>query len=153
MNPRRPIVLIEDSDEDFEITSAAIRLAKLQNPIIRCKTGTEATDYLSQRGRFLQAVEPAFILLDLNLPGMDWRRILAEICQSPFLSATPAIVLSTSNNPRDVRLCYQLGAAGYLVKPVDLNRFERMIQGLAEYWMQVVLLPEQEETSYAGATL
>jgi CheY-like chemotaxis protein len=75
--------------------------------------------------------------------------VLAELRKSPWLSAIPAIVLSTSTSPADVRLCYQLGAAGYLVKPVDLERFRAMMGTLTEYWMNVVGLSEQEELGYA----
>jgi CheY-like chemotaxis protein len=127
-DPRRPILLIEDSDEDFEVTCMALRQAGVANPLLRCHTGREARDYIGQSGHFMHAVEPLFILVDLNIPG---------------------IVLSTSTSPADVRLCYQLGAAGYLVKPVDLERFRAMMGTLTEYWMNVVRLSEQEELGYA----
>jgi len=145
----RPIMLIEDSDEDFEVTSMAIRQAGVANPLLRCRTGREARDYIGQRGHFMHAVEPLFILVDLNIPGVDGRKVLAELRKSAWLSAVPAIVLSTSTNSADVRLCYQLGAAGYLVKPVDFERFQQMMATLAEYWLKVVRLSEQEELGYA----
>jgi len=146
---KRPILLIEDSDEDFEITSMAIRQAGVTNPLMRCRTGREARDYIGQRGHFIHAVEPLFILVDLNIPGADGRQILAELRQSPWLSAVPAIVLSTSTTPGDIRLSYQLGAAGYLVKPVDFERFQAMMETLTQYWMKVVRLSQQEELGYA----
>lgn len=145
----RPILLIEDSDEDFEITCLAIQQAGVLNPLLRCRTGREARDYIGQSGRFMHAVEPLFVLVDLNLPGADGRKVLAELRKSSWLSAVPAIVLSTSNSPADIRLCYQLGAAGYLVKPVDLEKFQSMMATLTDYWMHVVRLPEQEELGYA----
>jgi len=146
---KRPILLIEDSDEDFEITSMAIRQAGVTNPLMRCRTGREARDYIGQRGHFMHAVEPLFILVDLNIPGVDGRQILAELRRSPWLSAVPAIVLSTSTTAGDIRLSYQLGAAGYLVKPVDFERFQAMMETLTQYWMRVVRLSEQEELGYA----
>lgn len=149
IDPNRPILLIEDSDEDFEITSMAIRRARVTNPVMRCRTGSEARDYIGQLGRFMHAVEPVFILVDLNIPGIDGRKVLAQLRKSPWLSAVPAIVLSTSTSPADIRLCYQLGAAGYLVKPVDFDRFQSMMRTLTEYWMKVVRLAEQEELGYA----
>jgi CheY-like chemotaxis protein len=148
-DPNRPILLIEDSDEDFEVTCMAIRQAGVANPLMRCRTGREARDYIGQRGHFMHAVEPLFILVDLNLPGVDGRKVLAELRKSPWLSAVPAVVLSTSTSPADVRLCYQLGAAGYLVKPVNLERFQGMMGTLAEYWLNVVRLSDQEELGYA----
>jgi CheY-like chemotaxis protein len=149
MDPNRPILLIEDRDEDFEVTCMAIRQAGVANPLLRCRTGREARDYIAHNGHYMHAVEPLFILVDLNLPGVDGRKVLAELRNSAWLSAVPAIVLSTSTNARDVRLCYQLGAAGYLIKPVDLERFQAMMATLTKYWMQVVRLPEQEELGYA----
>jgi len=146
---KRPIVLIEDSDEDFEITSMAIRQAGVTNPLMRCRTGREGRDYIGHLGHFMHAVEPLFILVDLNIPGVDGRQILAELRQSAWLSAVPAIVLSTSTNTGDIRLSYQLGAAGYLVKPVDFERFQAMMETLTKYWMKVVRLSEQEELGYA----
>lgn len=150
IDSRRPILLIEDSDEDFEITSAAIRQSGVLNPLLRCGTGRDARDYIAQSGRFMHAVEPLFILLDLNIPGTDGRKVLAELRKSAWLSAVPSIVLSTSANPVDIRLSYQLGAAGYLVKPVDFERLETMIGTLTDYWMNVVRLSEQQELGYAG---
>jgi CheY-like chemotaxis protein len=152
-DPNRPILVIEDTDEDFEVTSAAMQLALVPNPLTRCRNGEEAMDYMLHRGHFIKAVEPLYILLDLNLGRVDGRQILMELRSSPWLAAVPVIVLSTSTNPRDIRLCYQLGAAGYLVKPVDLGRFERMIQGVNAYWTDVVALPEQEDSDYAATCL
>ena len=143
--------MIEDSREDFEITVSALRLASVSNPVIRCNTGKQAMDFIRQEGQFTLAREPLLILIDLNLPGIDGRQILAEIRKTPWLSATPTIVLSTSNNPKDVRLCYQVGAAGYLVKPVNLERFEQMIRGLSEYWLNIVALPDQELLNHVEA--
>ena len=150
---KRPVLMIEDSDEDFEITVAAMRQSGLTTPLIRCSTGRQAMDFIHQRGAYTLAEEPLFILIDLNIPGIDGRQILAELRKSPWLSAVPAIVLSTSSNPRDIRLCYQVGAAGYLVKPVNLDRFEEMIDGLARYWMDIVALPDQQELGHAGANI
>ncbi len=148
-DPNRPILLIEDSDEDFEVTCIAIRQAGVTNPLMRCRTGREARDYIRQSGHFMHAVDPLFILVDLNLPGVDGRKVLAELRKSAWLSAVPAIVLSTSTSPGDIRLCYQLGAAGYLVKPVNLERFQEMMATLTEYWLNVVRLSDQEELGYA----
>lgn len=149
----RPILLIEDSNEDFEITRMAVRGAGVSNPILRCTTGRQALDYINRRGQYMHLVQPVFIIVDLNLPGIDGRQILAELRKCAWLSAVPALVLTTSTNPQDVRLCYQIGAAGYLVKPVDLDAFESMIRHVADYWLSVVTLAEQEELGYATRTL
>lgn len=143
----RPILLIEDCDADFELAVRSVRKANVKNPIFRCSTGREALDYIERRRQFLDAPEPMIILLDLNVPEIDGRRILAELRRCAWLAAVPVLVWSASTEPRDVRLCYELGAAGYFAKPLRLEEFQQMVQGLAKYWLETVVLPTSEETT------
>ncbi|NTW04234.1 MAG: response regulator [Oscillochloris sp.] len=111
----------------------------------RCTTGDQALDYLYQRGRYInstQAPRPHLILLDLNLPGTDGRSLLAVIKDDEDLKAIPVVVLTTSNNPRDIAICYQRGANSYQIKPVDYARFKQAMQTLLDYWFQTTTLPE-----------
>jgi CheY-like chemotaxis protein len=140
----QPILVVEDSPEDFEATSRAFRRAGLRNPMLHCTTGDEALDFLHRRGRYedpRQSPRPGVILLDLNLPGTDGRDVLHEIKHSDDLAAIPVIVLTTSSDSRDVDACYQAGASSYIQKPVDLDGFMRAIQRLHDYWFEVVVLP------------
>jgi CheY-like chemotaxis protein len=142
--PNQPILLVEDSPEDFEATVRAFKRSGLRNPIFRCEDGDGALDFLHQRGRYAdaeQAPRPGVILLDLNLPGTDGREVLTEIKRDESLRQIPVIVLTTSNDERDVEACYQAGANSYIQKPVDMDGFLRAIERLKGYWFEVVVLP------------
>jgi CheY-like chemotaxis protein len=131
----RPILIAEDSDEDYAVTLRAIRRAGVSRPVVRAADGPELLAYLRRGGAHATAAWPALILLDLNLPGQDGRRVLAEIKQDPALDLLPVIVLSTSRQPRDLEYCYRHQANAYLHKPVDLPRFYAMIAALCEFWL------------------
>lgn len=140
----QPILLVEDSPEDFETTERAFRRSGLKNPIYRCADGDEALDFLHRRGQYAgtdKAPRPGVILLDLNLPGTDGREVLSEIKNDPGLKQIPVIVLTTSKDERDVEVCYRCGANSYIQKPVDLDGFMKAIERLNDYWFEVVILP------------
>ena len=140
----QPILVVEDSPEDFETTSRAFRRAGLRNPMLRCATGDEALDFLHRRGAYQdpeRSPRPGIILLDLNLPGTDGREVLHELKQPGPLANIPVIVLTTSSDKRDIDACYRAGANSYIQKPVDLEGFMRAIQRLHDYWFEVVILP------------
>jgi two-component system response regulator len=143
-SPSQPILLVEDSPEDFETTQRAFRRSGLKNPIVRCSDGDEALDFLFRRGSFSGAPRPGVVLLDLNLPGTDGREVLAEMKADPELRQIPVIVLTTSSDERDVSACYQAGASSYIQKPVDLEGFMRAIERLNDYWFEVVILPRTQ---------
>ena len=140
-----PILVVDDSPEDYEATVRAFRKAGLRNPMLHCTTGDEALDLLHRRGAFAAdgaAPRPAMILLDLNLPGTDGRAVLQEIKQTQQFSRIPVVVLTTSTDRRDVDACYAAGANSYVHKPVDLEGFMRAIELLSSYWFDVVILPK-----------
>lgn len=143
--PNQPILLVEDSPEDFEATVRAFKKSGLRNPIVRCEDGDSALDYLFRRGQWEDpesSPRPGVILLDLNLPGTDGREVLNEIKKHEQLRHIPIIVLTTSNDDRDVDACYQAGANSYVQKPVDMDGFIRAIERLNGYWFEVVVLPK-----------
>ena len=142
------ILLVEDSDEDYEATIRAFKRSQFANPINRCADGDDALDYLHHRGKYSQlekAPRPSVILLDLNLPGTDGRDVLTEIKSDENLKSIPVIVLTTSSDRRDIESCYRAGANSYVQKPVDLDGFMRAIQRLKDFWFHVVLLPKNTE--------
>jgi CheY-like chemotaxis protein len=144
-SPNQPILLVEDSPEDYETTQRAFRKSGLRNPIFRCADGDEALDYLFHRGQYADAEKaprPGVILLDLNLPGTDGREVLTEVKADPVLRQIPVIVLTTSSDERDVQACYRAGASSYIQKPVDLDGFMRAMERLNDYWFEVVILPK-----------
>ncbi|MES1241290.1 MAG: response regulator [Acidobacteriota bacterium] len=145
--PSQPILLVEDSPEDFEATQRAFRKSGLKNTLRRCEDGEEALDYLFHRGRYADpesAPTPGVILLDLNLPGTDGREVLAEIKNDERLKKIPVVVLTTSVDERDINVCYRSGANSYIQKPVDIDGFVKAIERLNDYWFEVVILPKEE---------
>lgn len=146
MTPIQPILLVEDSPEDFEVTRRAFRKSGLKNPVVLCTDGDQALDFLHRRGRYADPAlspRPGIILLDLNLPGTDGRQVLEEIKRDEELKQIPVIVLTTSNDERDVAACYRAGANSYVHKPVDLEGFMSAIARLNDYWFEVVILPRE----------
>jgi len=144
--PQQPILLVEDSPEDVETTRRALRRSGLNNPIHVCTTGDEALDYLFRRGRYADPASsprPGIVLLDLNLPGTDGRQVLEEVKNDGDVRHIPIVVLTTSNDERDVAACYRAGANSYIQKPVDLDGFMRAIERLNGYWFEVVILPRE----------
>ena len=140
----RTILVVEDNPEDYEATFRAFRKAKLANPIEHCEDGDEALEYLYLRSEDTGSISeklPGLILLDLNLPGTDGREVLAKIKTHERLKKIPVIVLTTSNDSRDIEKCYEWGANSYVHKPVDMSGFMTAIQRIKDYWFEIVLLP------------
>ncbi len=138
------ILVVEDSDTDYETTLRAFKNSKMANPFKRCEDGEEALDYLYRRNGFSNPEDsprPEMILLDLNLPGTDGREVLQEIKADKILKRIPVIVLTTSSDEKDIEECYQAGANSYIPKPVDLQGFFKAIQRLKDFWFEVALLP------------
>ena len=141
----QPILLVEDSPEDYEATVRALGKSRLRNPILHCKDGDDALDFLYQRGAYADpgaAPRPGVILLDLNLPGTDGRDVLAVIKRDEHLKAIPVIVLTTSSDERDIATCYQEGANSYVTKPVDIDGFLHAIQMLQGFWFEIAIYPK-----------
>ena len=143
----QPILLIEDSPEDYETTVRSFNRAGVANTFHHCQDGDESLDYLFHRGQYADpasAPRPGIILLDLNMPGIDGREVLMQIKQDKDLRTIPVIVLTTSSDERDIDSCYHDGANSYVQKPVNLTKFIEAIQRLSDYWFEIVLLPKQE---------
>ncbi len=143
-DPTQPLLVIEDSDEDFEALGRMMQKASIANPIYRCTDGDDALDFLRRAGNYdglPNIPRPAIILLDLNLPGTDGREVLEQIKQDNDLKVIPVVVFTTSSNPKDVEVCYRYGVNGYIVKPINIDKLMRTIQILADYWFEAVILP------------
>ncbi len=140
------LLVVEDSDEDFEALQRTIRKTSIVCQIHRCHDGDEALNFIfrlqTNLGAPTTAPLPSLILLDLNLPGIDGRDVLARIKQDEYLKIIPVIVLSTSNNPKDICGCYQLGANAYMNKPIDAAKFKRTIEAFMYYWFEAVTFPD-----------
>jgi len=133
----QPILIIEDSEDDFEATKRAFERTNLRNPIEHAWSGEDGLAYLRAGIR-----TPGIILLDLNMPGLDGRRTLELIKQASELKTIPVVILTTSDDERDVQSCYALGANTYIQKPVDFDGLIAAIQRLKEYWFEIAVLPK-----------
>ncbi|BAY99191.1 response regulator receiver protein [Tolypothrix tenuis PCC 7101] len=134
-----PLLVVEDSNEDFRMLQRLMRRMAVQNPIYRCTNGDEVLDLLYQAGNNEKSsvgIKPSVILLDLNLPGIDGRDILERLKQDTCFKEIPIVVFTTSSNPKDIELCYQKGANGYLVKPMDAQELQKTIQAFVAYWLE-----------------
>ncbi|NMG07091.1 response regulator [Brasilonema sp. UFV-L1] len=135
-----PLLVVEDSNEDFRMLQRFMRRMAVPNPIYRCTNGDEVLEFLYQEGNYQDpdlAPRPSVILLDLNLPGIDGRDILERLKQDKSFREIPIVVFTTSSNPKDIELCYQKGANGYLIKPMDAQELQKTIQAFVDYWLEV----------------
>ncbi len=147
MSTDATILIIEDSPDDYEACVAALTEdSNMANPIVWCENGEDALAYLRKEGRHADADHemPGIILLDLNLPGLDGRDVLAMLKNDPATKRLPVVVMTSSNDPADVDRCYDAGANSYVVKPVNLDGFLAAIARLRDYWFQIVVLPRPE---------
>jgi two-component system response regulator len=136
-NERQPILMVEDSEDDFDAAKRAFKKVNLLNPIKHVNSSQEALEYLkSDKNR-----KPGLILMDLNMPGIDGRKTLDIIKQDKTLSQIPVVILTTSNDERDIQVCYELGANTYIQKPVDFDSLVYAAQQLKEYWFETAILP------------
>jgi len=134
----RTVLVLEDSDEDFDTVQEALDQAKLPNALRRATTGDSCLELLQRSG----APRPAFVLLDLNTPGLDGREALREIRADDKLASLPVVVLSSSSSPRDVDACYRAGASAYHVKPTRYSEHRELLIGIFRYWLGSVVTPE-----------
>lgn len=140
------ILLVEDNEDDYEATQRSFMKNHFINPIIWCKSGQDALDYLNRKGRYAQNdnIKPGLILLDLNMPGIDGRKTLEIIKSNDDLKAIPVVVLTTSADSKDIKQCYMLGVSTYIQKPVSFDGLTNAIRTMKEYWFGIALLPDYE---------
>ncbi|UYZ61557.1 response regulator [Hymenobacter weizhouensis] len=143
-HPLKPILVVEDSIEDFTALGRAFRKHALQNPVLRCENGDQALQYLQGHGKAVgwPSVLPALVLLDLNMPGTDGRMVLEALKNDPELLSIPVIIFSTSSSEQDIQDCYQLGANSYLTKPLEYAALEEKIRLAIQYWLETSELPK-----------
>jgi chemotaxis family two-component system response regulator Rcp1 len=142
-NMSRTVLLVEDSPGDVRLTKEAFRDADPQIDLRVAVDGVEAMAYLKREGTYLDAPRPDFILLDLNLPKMDGREVLAHIKEDDDLKTIPTVILTTSDAEADIVTSYKLQANCYLSKPVQLEDFESLVKSINDFWLtRVKLLPQ-----------
>lgn len=143
MSDGRPaeILLVEDNKDDVILTQEGFERAKLRVNLHHVEDGEQCMAFLRKEGEYGDAPTPDLILLDLNLPVMDGREVLAELVKDNSLNHLPVIILTTSDDEYDVMKMYKLRCNAYITKPIDFDKFLSVIQGIADFWFTVVVHP------------
>jgi len=137
------VLLVEDSPGDVRLTQEAFKDANSSIRLHVASDGVEAMAFLKKEGCHVDAPRPDLILLDLNLPRMDGREVLAHIKEDDNLKTIPTVILTTSVAEADIVASYELQANCYLSKPVQLDAFENVVKSINDFWLTKVRLPQQ----------
>ena len=137
------VLLVEDSPGDVRLTREAFREANMAIQLHVAEDGVQAMAFLTRKDPHSAAPRPDLILLDLNLPRMDGREVLAQIKADPNLKSIPTIILTTSEAETDIAKSYELQANSYLSKPVQLDKFENLVQSINDFWLTKAKLPQR----------
>src|SRR5271170_4582179 len=137
------VLLVEDSPGDVRLTQEAFHDANRSVRLHVASDGVEAMAFLRHQGAHSQVPRPDLILLDLNLPKMDGREVLAQIKEDESLKTIPTVILTTSDAEADIAKSYQLQANCYLTKPVQLDEFDGVVKSINDFWLTKVKLPQR----------
>lgn len=137
------ILLVEDNPGDVRLTKEAFKEGKIRNNLHVARDGKEALDFLKKRNGYKGAIRPDLILLDLNLPKLDGREVLMKIKNDRSLKRIPVVILTTSDNEKDVLDSYDRYANCYITKPVELEQFEKIVTSIEQFWFSTAKLPSQ----------
>jgi two-component system, response regulator len=145
MNTIQDILLVEDSQNDIDLALYALREEKLANGVFVVRDGKEALDFLFCRDAFAKRSfehPPKLVLLDLKLPKVDGLQVLKQLKNDPRTKRIPVVILTTSNEERDLVESYNLGANSFIQKPVDFEQFRAAVKSLGLYWLVVNQSPQ-----------
>jgi two-component system response regulator len=139
MTKLRPILLVEDNPEDAELTRLAFEQNGVANPLILKRDGVEAFEYLFGNGTTAQEMTdlPQVVILDLKLPRVNGLEVLKQIRAAEATRYLPVVVLTSSNQDRDVIECYRLGVNAYVCKPVDFSAFSHALTQIGHFWLTI----------------
>lgn len=136
------VLLVEDNEIDARMVLRAAESSRLANQIHVVSDGAQALSYLHREPPFTDAPCPHLVLLDLNLPGIDGRDVLAEMKADETLRHIPVVILTSSTLEQDVLASYRSDAAAFVTKPVGLDGFLKVVEAVEHFWIDVVTLPE-----------
>jgi CheY-like chemotaxis protein len=139
------ILLVEDNEGDVRLAQEALKDGKVVNHISVVRDGLEAMAFLRREPPYEEAARPDVVLLDLNLPRMDGREVLAEIRLDPVLCSTPVVVLTASDDDTDILRNHEHHADAYVTKPLELDRFVEVVRCIRTFWLEIVC---QQETRH-----
>jgi two-component system response regulator len=141
------ILVADDDADDRQLIREAFDEAKLANDLRFVEDGVEVFEYLDRQGRFTEATVspwPSLLLLDLNMPRMDGRKVLEKLKGEERYAPIRVIVMTTSQAEEDIVRSYQLAAASYITKPITFDALVQVVQALGRYWLEIVELPEND---------
>jgi CheY-like chemotaxis protein len=131
----RPILLVEDNPMDLDLTFQALKEHSVANPIVACRDGEEALQYMEAHHLPTDSQIPILVLLDLRLPKVDGIEVLRHARNDLVWKQVPIVVLTTSRENKDIEAAYQLGVSSYIVKPVDFLAFTEVVKTIKVYWL------------------
>jgi len=140
------VLLVEDSPGDVRLTREAFHHAEISVRLNVAVDGVEAMAFLKREGEYAEASRPDLILLDLNLPKMDGREVLALIKQDLNLKTIPTVILTTSEAEADITKSYELQANAYVSKPGQLDAFESLVKSIGDFWLTKAKLPQRRQS-------
>jgi CheY-like chemotaxis protein len=138
------ILMVEDNIGDIRLMKEALKDARVLNHVTTVGDGMGAIELLRQKGAYADAKRPDLILLDLNLPKKNGQEVLEEIKQDPSLKRIPVVIVTSSEAEKDIAQTYDSYANCYIVKPVDLNQFVKVVRSIENFWLTIVKLPPEE---------
>jgi two-component system response regulator len=145
------VLLVEDNENDVELTRQGFKRTKLLLNLHHVKNGEECMAFLRKQGEYVNAATPDLILLDLNMPKMNGREVLAQMVADESLTSIPVVVLSTSEEGEEIMKLYKMHCNSYIVKPIDFEQFLKVVRSIADYWFTVVVLPTADSAGKASA--
>lgn len=137
------ILLVEDNPGDVELCREAMEESKIKNNLHVAMDGQQALDFLYKKGEFSDSPTPDLILLDLNLPNIDGRKVLEIIKEHKDLRRIPVVILTSSKAEEDIIKTYNLHANAYVQKPLDFNSLTEVVKQIESFWMGIVVLPNK----------
>jgi CheY-like chemotaxis protein len=135
------ILLVEDNPADAKLTMLALQKTRLANNMQVVVDGEEAMEYLRQEGKYEDALRPDLVLLDLNLPKKSGHEVLSEMKTDPKLKSIPVVILTSSDDEKDILKTYDHHANCYITKPVELEGFMEIVRSIEDFWFAIVKLP------------
>ncbi|MFX0081139.1 MAG: response regulator [Candidatus Hodarchaeota archaeon] len=136
------ILLVEDNIADIRITKEIVQDYKLVNNLYIVRDGVEAIDFLRKKGKYSEVDTPNLILLDLNLPKKNGFEVLQEIKQDEKLKRIPVVILTVSDVEEDLIKAYNLHANCYVIKPLEMKEFYKIVESIVYFWFKIVKHPE-----------
>ena len=140
------ILLVEDSEADIDLIKYALKKNSFQVDLDIVTDGQEALDYLNKKGHWEKTHEPNLVLLDINLPGINVIEVLQQIKENPQTRHIPILILTSSDQEKDILRAYDNHANSFLQKPLDIVTFQDIVGKIEEFWLSIIKLPPVNST-------